>query len=95
MRRRYKSRTGIGIVAFVVLILCGIVSYRKIGLEKESDEAELKIKRLQAQIQEQEDRATDIKNKEAYVQTKKYIEDIARDKLGLVYDDEIIFEPQD
>lgn len=95
MRRRYKNRTGIGIIAFVVLIFCGIVSYGRIDLEKESDESRLKIARLEAQLQEEEERETDITNLKAYVQTKSYIEEVAREKLGLVYEDEIIFQAQE
>lgn len=94
MRRR-KRRTGIGIIAFVVLILFGIVSYRRISLEEQNEEAKIKIDRLEEQIQEQEERTTDINNLKAYVQTKQYIEDIARDKLGLVYEDEIIFKEEE
>jgi cell division protein DivIC len=95
MGRRYKKRTGIGIIAFVVLIFCAIVSYRRIGLEKESSETKLTIERLEAQIEEERERAVDINNQRAYVQTKKYIEDMAREKLGLVYEDEIIFAPEE
>ena len=29
------------------------------------------------------------------MKTDKYVEEIAREKLGLVYSDEIIFEPSD
>lgn len=95
MSKIHKSRTGIGIISFVVLILCGIVAYKKVGLEEHSAEAKLKINKLEVQLDEQEDRATDIKNMEAYVQTKRYIEDIAREKLGLVYEDEIIFKAEE
>lgn len=93
--KRKKNRTGVGIIAFVVLILFAIVSYRRVGLEERSKEDGLKIARLESQIQEQEERTVDINNLKAYVQTKKYIEDIAREKLGLVYQDEIIFQGED
>lgn len=95
MRRVRKKKTGIGIIAFVILMLFGTVAYSKTGLQDRYREDKLKIERLQAQIDEQEERAVDINNLKAYVQTKKYIEDIAREKLGLVYKDEIIFEPED
>lgn len=94
-RTRKKNGTGVGIIAFVVLILFAIVSYRRVGLEERGKEDDLRIARLRTQIQEQEERAVDINNLKAYVQTKKYIEDIARDKLGLVYEDEIIFQEED
>lgn len=95
MKRRYKSRTGIGIIVFVVLILAAIVSYSRIGLEDRYNKAEIKMNRLQAQIDEQNERTEEINKKKAYVQTKSYIEEIAREKLGLVYKDEIIFKPDE
>jgi cell division protein DivIC len=91
MKRR-KNRTGIGITAFVVLSICGIVAYGKVNLEKQRDSLTMKKEGLESRIKEEEERKTDIKNYEAYVQTKKYIEEIAREKLGLVYDYEILFE---
>ncbi|MGB4661610.1 MAG: septum formation initiator family protein [Mobilitalea sp.] len=95
MKRSNSKKTGIGIIAFVVLMLFATVTYRRIGLEEESNKAELTIEQLQAQIAEEEDRATDISNMKAYAQTKQYIEDMARDKLGLVYKDEILFQPEE
>lgn len=91
----HKSRTGIGIIAFVILMLFAAISYKMIGLREQHDDKALKIKRLQAQIEEQEERAIDINNLKAYVQTKRYIEDIAREKLGLVYEDDYIFQAED
>ena len=32
---------------------------------------------------------------EAYMQTDEYAEQVAKDKLGLVYEDEIIFKPEE
>ena len=95
MRRRYKKRTGIGIIAFVVLMLAAIVSYSRIGLNERYHKAEIKMDRLQAQIDEEKEREEDIKNLKVYVQTKSYIEEIARDKLGLVYKDDVIFTPEE
>lgn len=95
MRRSYKKRTGIGVIAFVVLILCAIVSYRRISLGLERNEAEITISRLEARKQEETERKEEIAEYKAYTKTNKYIEDVARDKLGLVYEDEIIFEPEE
>ena len=95
MRRSHKKGTGIGIIAFVVLILFGIVAFRKIDLEKQSVQAKQKIEELDAQIAEEKERTEEIKNLEAYVHTKRYIEDMAREKLGLVYKDEIILKQEE
>jgi cell division protein DivIC len=45
---------------------------------------------LQTQINDENERSKEIEKLEAYSQTKRYIEDIAREQLGLVYEDEII-----
>jgi cell division protein DivIC len=95
MSKVRKKRTGIGVISFVILMLFGTIAYGKSGLQVKHDEDEIKIERLQAKLDEQAERAVDISNLKAYVQTKRYIEDIAREKLGLVYEDEIIFEPDD
>jgi len=46
LKRSYKKGTGIGIIAFVVLILFGIVAFRKIDLEKQSVQAKRLMHRL-------------------------------------------------
>ena len=43
------------------------------------------------QIQDEKVRAGEIKDLQKYIDSDEYIEKIARDKLGLVYKDEIIF----
>ena len=47
---------------------------------------------LIAQIEEEKARTEEIEELEAYVGTEEYVEQIAKDKLGLVYEDEIIFK---
>lgn len=95
MRRSYKKRTGIGIIAFVVLILCAIVSYRRIGLGQELNEKEITVSRLEDKKQEELERKEEISEYKAYTKTRKYIEDMARVIWGLVYEDEIVFEPEE
>lgn len=93
MRKRKKNRTGLGIVAFVVLILFGIVSYSRVGLAHEKMVAERNLERVTTDIKKEKNRQEEIKDKKEYVKTREYIEEIARKNLGLVYKDEIIFEP--
>ena len=94
MRRKRKNGTGIGIIAFVVLILCAIVSYRRIGLAQEVEDNKITIARLETRYQEEQDRTNVIEEYKVYMKTKKYIEDMAR-KIGLVYKDDILFEPEE
>ena len=52
------------------------------------------LAQLQNKIDAEEARTQDIADLEAYMQTDEYAEQVAKDKLGLVYEDEIIFKPE-
>ena len=47
---------------------------------------------LMQAIEAEQARTEEIKEYEKYTQTKKYVEEIAKNKLGLVYEGEIIFK---
>ena len=49
---------------------------------------------LQQEIESEEARSEDIAEYEKYTQTKKYVEEVAKEKLGLVYQGEIIFKDE-
>lgn len=94
MRKRRKGkRTGLGIIAIMVLSICGVVSYKRIELNKASERALAKVSELTKAIEKEDEKNEDLKELKAYVQTNKYIEDMARERFGLVYEDEIVFKP--
>ncbi|WFR57186.1 septum formation initiator family protein [Anaerocolumna sp. AGMB13025] len=97
MRRKRKARrrTGLGLIAVMVLLVCGIVTYNRQELDKTNAKAAARIAELKDDIDQAKDEAKEIKEQKAYVQTKKYVEEMAREKLGLVYKDEIIFKAED
>lgn len=47
---------------------------------------------MNAQITEEEERTKELEEYEKYTKTVKYVEEVAKEKLGLVYEDEIVFE---
>ena len=49
---------------------------------------------LLEQIAEEEKRTEEIEEFRKYTKTKKYAEEVAKDKLGLVYDGEILFKEE-
>jgi len=93
MKRKKKKRSYVTI-AIIVFFVCGIVTYQKHQLVDTLEQNKKKLSVLEVEkealLKEQEE----ISDYEAYVQTKKYIEEIAREKLGLVYKDEIIFQSE-
>lgn len=74
-------------ITIVVAVKCAELS-RKVA---EYEEIELQ---LEEQIAQQEARADELVEYEKYTQTMKYIEDVAKSKLGLVYEGEIIFKEE-
>ena len=42
-------------------------------------------------MDEEQKRTNELNEYKKYIQTKKFVEEVAKDKFGLVYPDEIIF----
>lgn len=97
MRRRRNFRKHLGSLAIlgVLILLIGTVSVMTHQLKVQNANKQAKIQELQAAIEEEEQRAEEIEEYGKYVQTKKYVEEIAKERLGLVYEDEIIFKAED
>ena len=91
-KSRKRRSTGFRWIAFIVLLLFGIVSYNRTALEYERKEKEAELYELQLVYAREQERSLELVDEKAYRQTKKYIEELAREKIGLVYEDEIIFE---
>ena len=94
-RRRLTNRAGIVWASIVILILVTVVSVKSIGLMQKAREYQEKEQQLLQQIEYENQRSEDIAEFERYTETRKYIEDTAKEKLGLVYPGEIIFKNSD
>jgi len=82
-------------VFFVVIVFCFCVGIRTLSLRRQSAELASKQEILENQIEDEEQRTKDLEELEKYMKTKKYIEEVAKEKLGLVYPDEILIQPED
>lgn len=94
-RRKLRKHLGSITIAGVVVVMLCFVSVSTVGLRLQNMNKQERIEDLQAQIEEEKKRAEEIKEYEKYVQTKKFAEEVAKEKLGLVYEDEIIFKAED
>ena len=63
-------------------------------MEDDVDSEELLKIFLKTQLKEEKERTEEIKEFEEYAGTDAYIEDVAKDKLGLIHKNEILFEPE-
>ena len=93
--RRYKRRRdhklGMWMAGLVVALLIVIVAYKGFELKGKLDLLQEKEAALTQMIDEQQKRSEEIAEFEKYIHTRKFIEEIAREKLGLIYEGEIIF----
>ncbi len=102
LKRKKKKRRGgwsnrlpiIGITA-VILSLAVVVNVGASSLREKDFEYEMREPELEKEVAEEEARADQLEEYRIYVQTKQYIEKVAKEKLGLVMKDEILFKPEE
>lgn len=92
-RKRAGNRMGVLSISFIVMILMVCLSIQSRGLKEKLNVYAAQKETLQQQIDSENQRAKEIEDLEEYKKTNKYVEEVAKDKLGLVYEDEIIFKP--
>jgi len=77
-----------------MLMLVVVVAVSSVGLMAKKETYRQREIALEEQIAAEEARKKEIEEFETYSHTKKYIEEVARDKLGLVYEGEILFKDE-
>lgn len=93
--QRRKRRSGLKLIALMVMIICAVVLIKTKDLNQDIDKKDKQIDKLNQQIADQEERSLTLEEEKAYQSTKRYIEEIARNKLNLYYPDEIIFQQEE
>ncbi len=94
-RKRRQNRFGMFLTGVVVLMLVVVVAVRSNELKEKRTVYAAREAALTQQIEEEKARTEEIEEFRKYTQTKKYAEEVAKDKLGLVYEGEIIFKEDD
>lgn len=94
-RKRNQNKFSMFLVTLVVLMIMVVVAVGSVSLAGKLEECDEREASLNAQIAEEDRRAEEIAEYEKYTQTKKYTEEVAKDKLGMVYEGEILFKEED
>ena len=89
---RKALRFSMFLVTLVVLMIMVVVAVRSVELQQKIAGYDTQIASLGAQIEAEQTRAEQIEEFGKYTQTKAYVEEVAKDKLGLVYEGEILFQ---
>lgn len=91
-RKKRVNRLGMAGICIVLVAFTCILSVKSVQLKDKQKEYQSKIQALQEQIGKEEDAAAQLEEKRIYVQTKQYVEEMAREKLGLVNADELLIK---
>ncbi len=93
--KKRQNRLGMVLVSIVVILLFAVIMVKSIDLKEKKAAYDEKEVQLEQQIEDEKARTEELIEYEKYTKTAKYVEEVAKDKLGLVYEDEIIFESED
>lgn len=98
-KRKKKKKVGynsLGMIAIalVVLVLLGGLMLESNDLKKRLTGYDAKAATLQQQIEDEQTRTEEIDKLKKYMETDEYAEEVAREKLGLVKDNETVFKKQ-
>ena len=92
-RQRANRRARIG-VSIMVAALVLILSVQIVRLYQKNESYKAQEAALQAQLDEETERTQELEELEEEIDSDEYIEDIARSKLGMVKENEIIFKEE-
>ena len=93
-RKRVQNRFSMFLVMLALLMILVAVYVSSIKLQDRLDALEAQSALLQVQIDAEKERAEEIELLRKRSQTKEYYEEIAKEKLGLVNADEIVFRAE-
>ncbi len=98
MNRKRQARkmkqnqiSGLVLITLIIAVLAIMLSFRYADLREKQEGYAGQQAYLENLIKEEEERAEALAAQKIFVQTKQYIEQVAREKLNLVYPDEILF----
>lgn len=94
-RKKVQNRFSMFLVMLALFMILAAVYVSSVRLQGRLDDLQAQSAALQAQIDTEKERAEEIELLRKRSQTKEYYEEIAKEKLGLVNPDEIVFKAED
>lgn len=93
--RSSKKRGGTLSVAVIVVAFLIVMIFQIVQLKNKETAYAQQTAELNKQLKEETERTDEINALADYMQSDQYIEDMAKSKLGLAYDNEIIFKEKE
>lgn len=93
-RKKHQNRLSMILIILIVLMLVVVVCINSVKLKKKNESYQMRIEQLEEDIQKEEQRKQDLEEQGKYMKTKKYVEETAREKFGLIYKNEILIQEE-
>lgn len=98
-KRRPKSRLqhhkrSVVAISAIIILLGAVIMIHGMTLRERNRAYMAQEAELQAQLDAEKERSEEIDELKDYVGTDEYIEEVAKEKLGLVHENEILFRAQ-
>ena len=82
------------LVTIVILMVMIVVAFGRAQLKDKQAVVDDRTLQLEQEIAKEEERSLEIDEKEKYSKTNKYVEEVAREKYGMVKENEIVFKEE-
>ncbi|MCI5821499.1 MAG: septum formation initiator family protein [Lachnospiraceae bacterium] len=90
-RKKRKSNTGRISILCIGIFLIMVFSIQMVRLYQKNQEYVKQEQALNEQVKDLKKEKEDLSEYEEYIKSDEYVEDTAKKKLGLIFDNEIIF----
>lgn len=96
-RKKNSMNGGLAMIGLTVMILfvAGTILANARDMRKQQEAYIQRELTLERQISDEEQRTELLNERKKYVTTKQYIEEVARDKLGLLNPDEVLLKEKE
>lgn len=99
MKKRKKRMNQNGIAMFSITFVVGVLFIAmmtmSLNLQQQISDCKTEMKEVQSQIDEENERTKEIDETKERMDTDEYVAEVAREKLGLVKDNEIVFKEEE
>ena len=89
--RRDDNKTGKTCITVILVAFMAVMSVQIHKVYQKDLEKIALEEQLQKELQKELDRQEELKEYQMYIQSQEYVEDVAKSKLGLLYENQIIF----
>ncbi len=93
-KAKKSSRVAMSLIVIIVMLMCILFFVKTENLSNDYKAKEAQLAQINSEIAASKQKTEEIRNEIKYRETDDFIEDTAREALGLRYPDEIILMPE-